>query len=79
MPRVHATVSHSFTMRVRIVNKPGMLARVLKAIADLEGDPGAIDVVSASRDLQGARHHGRRARRRPRAGDDRRRAPAEGD
>ena len=28
-------------MRVRIVNKPGMLARVLNAIAELRGDPGA--------------------------------------
>jgi malate dehydrogenase (oxaloacetate-decarboxylating) len=39
-------------MRVRIVNKPGMLARLVNAIADLEGDPGAIDVVSASRDFK---------------------------
>jgi malate dehydrogenase (oxaloacetate-decarboxylating) len=46
------TVSHSFTMRVRIVNKPGMLARLVNAVAELEGDPGAIDVVSASRDVK---------------------------
>jgi malate dehydrogenase (oxaloacetate-decarboxylating) len=39
-------------MRVRIVNKPGMLARVLNAIAELEGDPGAIDVVNASADFK---------------------------
>jgi malate dehydrogenase (oxaloacetate-decarboxylating) len=49
MAHVSPTISHSFTMRVRIVNKPGMLARVLNAIATLEGDPGAIDVVSANR------------------------------
>ena len=39
-------------MRVRIVNKPGMLARMLNAIAELGGDPGAIDVVSASREFK---------------------------
>jgi malate dehydrogenase (oxaloacetate-decarboxylating) len=49
MPHLSPTISHSFTMRVRIVNKPGMLARVLNAIAGLEGDPGAIDVVSSTR------------------------------
>jgi malate dehydrogenase (oxaloacetate-decarboxylating) len=49
---VSPTVSHSFTMRVRIVNKPGMLARIINAIAALQGDPGAIDVVSASRDFK---------------------------
>ena len=52
MSQLSTTVSHSFTMRVRIINKPGMLARVLKAIADLEGDPGAIDVVSANRQFK---------------------------
>jgi malate dehydrogenase (oxaloacetate-decarboxylating) len=46
------TVSHSFTIRVRIVNKPGMLAKALHAIAELKGDPGAIDVVSSSRDFK---------------------------
>ncbi len=52
MTPVSPTVSHSFTMRVRIVNKPGMLARLVNAIAALKGDPGAIDVVSASRDFK---------------------------
>ena len=52
MTQVSPTVSHSFTMRVRIVNKPGRLARVLNAIAELKGDPGAIDVVSSSRDFK---------------------------
>jgi malate dehydrogenase (oxaloacetate-decarboxylating) len=52
MTPLSPTVSHSFTMRVRIVNKPGMLARLVNAIAELEGDPGAIDVVSASRDFK---------------------------
>ena len=52
MTHISPTVSHSFTMRVRIVNKPGMLARLVNAIAELKGDPGAIDVVSASRDVK---------------------------
>jgi malate dehydrogenase (oxaloacetate-decarboxylating) len=52
MAQVSATVSHSFTMRVRIVNRPGMLARVLNAIAELQGDPGAIDVVTSTREFK---------------------------
>jgi malate dehydrogenase (oxaloacetate-decarboxylating) len=52
MAHASTTASHSFTVRVRIVNKPGMLARVVNAIAELEGDPGAIDIVSASRDFK---------------------------
>jgi malate dehydrogenase (oxaloacetate-decarboxylating) len=52
MAQILPTVSHSFTMRVRIVNQPGMLARVLDAIAELKGDPGAIDVVSSSREFK---------------------------
>ncbi|NQU11953.1 NAD-dependent malic enzyme, partial [bacterium] len=39
------SVSYSFTMRLRIKNQPGMLARVLQTIARLKGDPGAVDVV----------------------------------
>jgi len=52
MPQTTPTVSHSFTMRVSLPNKPGMLAKVLKAIADLKGDPGAIDVVNATREVK---------------------------
>src|SRR6266849_2468642 len=52
MAHTSPTVSHSFTMRVRIVNQPGMLARVLNAIAELKGDPGAIDVVSSTREFK---------------------------
>jgi malate dehydrogenase (oxaloacetate-decarboxylating) len=52
MAQLSPTASHSFTMRVRIVNRPGKLASVLNAIAALKGDPGAIDVVSASRDFK---------------------------
>jgi len=52
MAQLLPTVSHSFTMRVSLSNKPGMLAKVLNAIAELKGDPGAIDVVSATRDVK---------------------------
>ncbi len=52
MAQISPTVSHSFTMRVRIVNKPGMLAKLLKAIAELKGDPGAIDVVSSTHEFK---------------------------
>jgi malate dehydrogenase (oxaloacetate-decarboxylating) len=52
MAQATPTVSHSFTMRVRIANKPGMLAKLLKAIAELRGDPGAIDVVSSTREFK---------------------------
>jgi len=52
MAQATPTVSHSFTIRVRIVNKPGMLAKALHAIAELKGDPGAIDVVTSSREFK---------------------------
>jgi len=52
MAQIQPTVSHSFTVRVRLVNRPGMLARAVKAIAELRGDPGAIDVVSSSREFK---------------------------
>ena len=52
MAQATPTVSHSFTIRVRIVNKPGMLAKVLHTIAELKGDPGAIDVVTSSREFK---------------------------
>ena len=46
--RVHPSNRYSFTMRLRIENKPGKLASVLKAIAAQKGDPGAVDVVEAN-------------------------------
>ncbi|MEX1014870.1 MAG: NAD-dependent malic enzyme, partial [Candidatus Paceibacterota bacterium] len=45
MSEIQPTVSYSFTMRLYIENKPGMLAKVLNTIADMKGDPGAVDVV----------------------------------
>ena len=49
MNEIQTSVSYSFTMRLYIENKPGMLAKVLNVIAEKEGDPGAVDVV----DLKG--------------------------
>jgi malate dehydrogenase (oxaloacetate-decarboxylating) len=48
MSRIQPSVGYSFTMRVRIVNRPGMFAKVLAAIAAQKGDPGAVDVVEAT-------------------------------
>src|SRR5699024_5284853 len=45
MNEIQPSVSYSFTMRLYIENEPGMLAKVLEAIADQKGDPGAVDVV----------------------------------
>lgn len=45
MSEIHANVSYSITIRLKIENKPGMLASVINKIADLKGDPGAVDVV----------------------------------
>lgn len=45
MSEIHPSVSYSFTMRLYIENRPGMLAEVLNVIADHKGDPGAVDVV----------------------------------
>jgi len=48
MSDVRPSVSYSFTMRLYIKNKPGMLAKVLKEIAQRKGDPGAVDVVKVA-------------------------------
>jgi len=45
MSEIQPSVSYSFTMRLNIENKPGMLAKVLNSIAEEKGDPGAVDVV----------------------------------
>ena len=42
MPRVKPSASYSFTIRLRIRNRPGMLAKVLHTIARLQWEPGAI-------------------------------------
>ena len=46
--RVHPSVSYSFTMRLRIEHRAGMLARVMASIARQKGDPGAVDVVTSN-------------------------------
>src|SRR5690625_1674476 len=45
MSEIQTSVSYSFTMRLYIENLPGRLAKVLNSIAELKGDPGAVDVV----------------------------------
>lgn len=45
MSEIQPSVSYSFTMRLYIENKPGMLVKVLNVIAEHKGDPGAVDVV----------------------------------
>lgn len=43
--------SYSFTLRIEIDNKVGMLAKVMAAIGEAGGDIGAVDLMHASRDL----------------------------
>jgi len=44
------SASYSFTVRLDIENRPGMLGRVTSAIGQAGGDIGAVDLVEASRD-----------------------------
>src|SRR5438067_11552830 len=43
------TASHSLTVRLQILNKPGMLGKVTSAIGKAGGDIGAIDLVEAGK------------------------------
>lgn len=52
MSEIQPSVSYSFTMRLYIKNEPGMLAKVMEAIADEKGDPGAVDVVQIEGDYK---------------------------
>jgi len=52
MSQAPTSPSYSFSIRLRIDNRPGMLAKVMQAIARLQGDPGAVDVVRAERDFK---------------------------
>ncbi|MEX2600214.1 MAG: NAD-dependent malic enzyme [Balneolaceae bacterium] len=52
MSEIQPSVSYSFTMRLYIDNKPGMLAKVLNVIAEQKGDPGAVDVVKVEGDTK---------------------------
>jgi malate dehydrogenase (oxaloacetate-decarboxylating) len=44
------SASYSFTVRLDIRNRPGMLGRVTSAIGQAGGDIGAVDLVDATRD-----------------------------
>src|SRR5947209_2363231 len=46
------SVSYSFTMRLNIHNRQGMLERVVHAIAEQKRHPGAVDVVQAIRQMK---------------------------
>ena len=52
MSKIMPSVSYQFTMRLGIHNKFGMLARVLQTVAEQKGDPGAVDVVRADRNVK---------------------------
>jgi malate dehydrogenase (oxaloacetate-decarboxylating) len=43
------SASYSFTIRLRIVNRPEMLGRVASAIGGAGGDIGAVDLVETTR------------------------------
>src|SRR6184192_2894818 len=44
------SASYSFTIRLQIANRPGMLGRVASAIGDAGGDIGAVDLVETTRE-----------------------------
>src|SRR6184192_290615 len=44
------SASYSFTIRLQIANRPGMLGRVASAIGEAGGDIGAVDLVESGRD-----------------------------
>jgi len=50
MSSVSPSASYSLTVRLEIVNKPGMLGRVASAIGEAGGDIGAVDLVESLRD-----------------------------
>src|SRR5260370_35311016 len=43
------TASYSLTLRVRIVNWPGMLGQIVAAIGEAGGDIGAVDMVEVTK------------------------------
>src|SRR2546430_9608234 len=44
------SASYSFTIRLQIANRPGMLGRVASAIGEAGGDIGAVDLVQTTRE-----------------------------
>jgi len=47
---VAPSASYSFTVRLAILNRPGMLGRVTMVIGKAGGDIGAVDLVEMTRD-----------------------------
>ena len=47
---VPPSASYSFTVRLQIANRPGMLGRVASAIGGAGGDIGAVDLVESTRE-----------------------------
>lgn len=43
--------SYSITLRIEVINKPGMFGRVATAIGNVGGDIGAVDIVSVGKGL----------------------------
>lgn len=50
MATIAPSASNSFTVRLQLTNRPGMLGRVAMAIGQAGGDIGAVDLVESSRD-----------------------------
>jgi malate dehydrogenase (oxaloacetate-decarboxylating) len=50
MSSIAPSASYSLTVRLEIMNRPGMLGRVASAIGDAGGDIGSVDLVESSRD-----------------------------
>jgi len=42
--------SYSFTIRLKAINKPGMVGLITSAIGEMGGDIGAVDIVSSEKD-----------------------------
>ena len=49
-PVIAPSASYSFTVRLQIASRPGMLGRVASAIGDAGGDIGAVDLVETTRE-----------------------------
>ena len=47
---VPPSASYSFTVRLQIATRPGMLGHVASAIGDAGGDIGAVDLVETARE-----------------------------
>jgi len=50
MDKINFPLSNRLTVRLELLNKPGVFANVAKAIADAEANLGAVDIVEAAAD-----------------------------